>query len=337
MGGQDCRRCSGLIVSYQFHRAAEAVASWNRALGAAFPMRLSLWRQQTESDPNFRPEDARLLEVGGQAVGGVLTKRLRALDSDCEGHRSWGWVAALWVEPEHRRQGFGSQLLHWAEAYLQSAGCQRIGLGGSFQHFFPGLPVGQPALLPFFSGHGYRIEEEPCHDLITGLDPDTVVCGEDARRTLADRSYRASLGTEGDRDRFLDFMGDAFPGRWRYEQALTLEQGGRMEEQLLLHTSMGEIVGFVHLHFPGESVIRPSLFWATLLEEPTGGIGPLGIHPIRQRQGLGELLVSVALGELARRGIRVCVVDWTNLMAFYGRWGFRPWKSYRRASKELKG
>lgn len=43
----------GRIVPYQFPRAAEAVASWNRALGAAFPMRLSLWRQRMEGDPNF--------------------------------------------------------------------------------------------------------------------------------------------------------------------------------------------------------------------------------------------------------------------------------------------
>jgi len=56
--------------------------------------------------------------VEGEVVGGVFTKRLRALDPDCEGYRSWGWIATLWVEPEHRWRGLGSQLLRWAETYL---------------------------------------------------------------------------------------------------------------------------------------------------------------------------------------------------------------------------
>lgn len=38
------------------------------------------------------------------------------------------WIAALWVEPEHRRQGIGAALVHKAAAFAFNTGASRVHL-----------------------------------------------------------------------------------------------------------------------------------------------------------------------------------------------------------------
>lgn len=51
------------------------------------------------------------------------------------------------------------------------------------------------------------------------------------------------------------------------------------------------------------------------------GLGPLAVHPRRQRSGVGAALVSAALAQLRARGARGCVV--LGDPGYYGRHGFR--------------
>jgi len=37
-------------------------------------------------------------------------------------------------------------------------------------------------------------------------------------------------------------------------------------------------------------------------------------------------LLRGALGTLKARGVRLTVIDWTGLLGFYGKLGFKPWK-----------
>jgi predicted N-acetyltransferase YhbS len=52
-------------------------------------------------------------------------------------------------------------------------------------------------------------------------------------------------------------------------------------------------------------------------------------------EGLGRKLMHASLYELAQTGARECVIDWTTLVDFYARFGFQPFRSYRRARKPL--
>jgi hypothetical protein len=45
--------------------------------------------------------------------------------------------------------------------------------------------------------------------------------------------------------------------------------------------------------------------------------------------------VALAADQLRRVGARRGVIDWTDLLDFYGRLGFEPWLSYVPAHKTL--
>jgi predicted N-acetyltransferase YhbS len=66
-----------------------------------------------------------------------------------------------------------------------------------------------------------------------------------------------------------------------------------------------------------------------------GGLGPIGVDEGRRGLGLGLALLRACIEELAGRGVGLMAIDWTDLAAFYGKMGFKIWKTYRMASKEL--
>jgi hypothetical protein len=45
--------------------------------------------------------------------------------------------------------------------------------------------------------------------------------------------------------------------------------------------------------------------------------------------------VKAAANELIGRGVTDIVIDWTQLVAFYEKLGFTPWKQYQSMTKQL--
>lgn len=90
----------------------------------------------------------------------------------------------------------------------------------------------------------------------------------------------------------------------------TLRRAGALSLSLVA-TDEGELVGHV-------------AFSPVLIDGQTGGwygLGPLSVHPNRQRQGIGQSLVARGLGELRDRGAAGCVVF--GEPGYYRRFGFR--------------
>ena len=66
-----------------------------------------------------------------------------------------------------------------------------------------------------------------------------------------------------------------------------------------------------------------------------GGIGPLGIDRAIRGKHFGIDLVKAAANELIGRGVTDIVIDWTQLIAFYEKLGFTPWKQYQSMAKTI--
>ena len=94
---------------------------------------------------------------------GILNKTIVATCmAGYEGHR--GWINYLAVSPQHRRQGFATQIMRAAEKRLKAAGCPKINLQ---------VRTTNTAVIKFYEGIGYssdnvigmgkRLEADPPH------------------------------------------------------------------------------------------------------------------------------------------------------------------------------
>jgi ribosomal protein S18 acetylase RimI-like enzyme len=80
---------------------------------------------------------------------GVLDERVVAtVLGGYDGHR--GWIYHLVVHPEHRRTGFGRELMQTAERHLRALACPKINLQ---------VRTDNGAVVAFYESLGYTIEE----------------------------------------------------------------------------------------------------------------------------------------------------------------------------------
>jgi ribosomal protein S18 acetylase RimI-like enzyme len=327
------------------------VSLWNRRLGAAFPLdeRLLLQQLRMERGPSLclgafdaaaGPGD-RLVGPDQRLVGIALAKLARrpGPEGGAGGEAPEGFLSFIVVDEAASRRGLGSRLLGLAESWLVERGARRLRLGGDRYHFFPGLPLdGSPAsaaLGAFLDARGFETGPEAIEeDLIADLSALDL-------RTLALRSplvggYRFRLYEESLREATEAFLRREFPGRWYFDTLDALGAGMRgIDLALLQEEATGGIVGFSRIYDGGSPVLGPGIYWRGLMGGSPGALGPIGVAESARGRGLGLALLRLCMEELAGRGVRTMVIDWTSLGEFYAKMGFAPWKAYRYRSKKL--
>ncbi|MBI5035698.1 MAG: GNAT family N-acetyltransferase [Chloroflexi bacterium] len=259
----------------------------------------------------------------GQPVGFVLASTLP--NNPTVSPPQLGWIDALAVLPSAQKQNIGSELLAAAEDWLRAQGCSRFRLGGSLKPFIPGLPV-ELNDEDFFRKRGYggdKVDWDFASDL-----------GNYVRRTHPERSEAKSQDEShvtirpaqpGDESTILEFFKREFPGRWQFEFQEFLNEQGRITDYHLLITN--RVDGFARLTF--EDSERPiERFYMQRLPKPWGQLGPIGVSKDTRGKGFGGALLDAALYRLHEQGIRGCVIDWTSLAEFYGKFGFKPYRKY---------
>ena len=318
---------------YHPSQAPEAIALWNRALGGRFPMTGRLWQQNVDADPNYAPGDGLLArDADGALAGLVLTRLFRRFDdpanADMERVRGLGWIAALAVAPEYRGQGLGGRLLRLAEERLRREGATHVRPGGSVGHFLPGPPDDDPRALRFWERHGYRPERQ-VHDLRRSLRDWTP-----PPPALRDDPYRIGPARAGQEGAILAFLAREFPGRWRYDVAHAFARGVPAGDIVVLEEPAGSVEGFLVSWHAESPLLGSAISWYPALGARYGGCGPLGIAARLRGRGLGLALVAEGVSSLHRRGVEECVIDWTTLVDFYGRLGFKVSTSYWRCAEK---
>jgi GNAT superfamily N-acetyltransferase len=263
---------------------------------------------------------------GGKPAGFVLASTVK--DDPQASPPELGWVDAIAVLPEYQRQGIGAALLDWAEGWLVGQGCTYWMVGGNVRPFTPGVPstIGSEG---FFHKRGYVSPPDYARawDVARGLRD--YVSPPTARRDLA---YEVRPAAPGDEDALLDFLKREFPGRWRYEFEEFLRGGERLSDYMILWTDRG-VDGFCLLTF--EDSVRPlDRFFPWTLARPWGQLGSIGVSEGRRGLGLGAVLLDAGLRRLRDAGVDGCVIDWTGLLDFYGKFGFTPYREYIILAKQ---
>lgn len=295
----------------------ETIATiWNDACGNALSITPRFVEYNTHPPTGVIPA-GKLAIVNNQPVGFVLAS---ALPNDPPtSPPQVGWIDALAVLGNHQKHGIGTELLTWAEDWLRAQGCTRFRLGGSLHPFTPGYPT-ELGNADFFLKRGYV--ERPGNAHVW-----------DVARDLADYAHAAYSITAllrparpGDETALADFFAREFPGRWRYEFQEFLRERGRLSDYVLLCTERG-IDGFARLTF--EHSERPlDRFYMHRLPRPWGQLGPIGVSQDVRGKGYGGALLDAGLRYLREQGVRGCVIDWTDLVDFYGKFGFKPYREY---------
>lgn len=316
-------------VPYRPEMAPDLLAVWHSATGDRYPIMPGLWAANTQGDPSFRAEDLLVATRSGRIAGFALTKRFREAAVTCERYLPVGYLALMAVAPEFQRQGMGTRLVAAAEARLRADGAEKVVLGGSFHHFLPGVPSEWPAAVAFFRARGYAMGKEVCdvrRDLSAGEPLPDVSATLAARPRVALRPYGA-----GEQDPLMKFLLANFPGRWPRDVGRFLDRGGDIRQIMGLFVD-GVPRGFAHLHPPGS---EGALRWAGI-DPRISALGPIGVGKVVQGHGLGLALLVAGLEQLRKWGATDTVIDWTDLLAFYARCGFRPFRCYTLGEKGLR-
>jgi GNAT superfamily N-acetyltransferase len=314
------------IRAFRSRDSAALVALWREVFGATWPLPPArAERLLTEGEPGTSRE--LLLAWEGQRPVGFTI-----VDHDPQqaaGERS-GDLAALGVVPDARRRGIGALLHKAALATLAGRGVRTVQLGGGAPRFWPGVPTSLPDALAFFAAQGWEYSEQS-HDMTQPL-ADYVTPPAVYRRAAAE-AVEVSLATPERLAELFVFVEREFP-EWApdYRRIAGL---GDTNDLLLAIDQHGRIVGALVLYTPRSHPSRSDVLWTTLLGERCGALGVVGVADAAQRRGIGSLLVGRGTELLRERGATNCLIGWTWALEFYGRLGYRLWRTYQMSWRTL--
>ena len=328
-----------------------AVEIWNDATGNVLPTTERFLKYNFTEDAGV-VRAGRLALASGRPVGFVVGSAHPgappAMRTDVA-----GWIEAIAVSSSYQRQGIGRTLLRWAEGWVasrKSGGDEqpasttiggedpelteglamggRIRVGGGLRPFVPG-PLADAAVEAFFQACGYGYERE-----LYSWDVARSLSDYEPPR-LRDVEAAARPGQPGQEKLLLDFLASEFPERWHWQAERFLEEGGRISDFMLLWTEEG-VQGSCHLTFEdsGNPIDR---FYPYELPRPWAQLGSIGVSAHLRGQGMGLYLLDAGLRRLHNSGINGCVIDWTTLLDFYAKCGFRPYRKWAMFWRSLGG
>lgn len=269
-----------------------------------------------------------LAMVDGEIVGAVFVRSEDSgTDNSVERSIATGWIELLVVHSLYRGQGIGTLLLEWAEGWLSVQGCQQVQLGGSLRPFFPGLPEELDSVT-FFQQHGYQ-EYNRVWDLAANLatyqSPESLRAIDGVVRPLQPSDVT-----------LLDtFLAREFPGRWHTTlQWARQNPTQRLADYMILWTERG-IDGFCRLTF-ADSPTPIERYYPYSLPRPWGQLGTVGVAADQRGHGFGLAIVDAGLRRLHNNGVNGCIIDWTTIVDFYGKFGFQKHREYVQLSRPLE-
>lgn len=306
-----------MTISIRPYRASDfdtLYALWGATLGDSWPLTPAYLRYMVSGYARYKEGDHFVAEQDGQVVGFVATQN--------DGKA--GGIPFLIVSPDMQRQGIGRQLNTAAIEHLRRHGIDTISLAhGGGDYFWPGVPLNPPGAVDFFKACGWTLPDT-CYDMTQDLATYQTPAGVLERAARLSIDIRLCSSSE-EAAAVVAFEQRVFPFWAQYFQ---MNANPAHFDSILAAWDGKTVVGALLLDVADIDGLNPGGVWHVILGDHMGSIGAVGVDEARQGHGIGLALVATASEILQKRGVRQCVIGWTDLLGFYGRLGYREWRAY---------
>jgi mycothiol synthase len=278
----------------------DAVLSlWGRCL-TTDPVTAELFREKILLERDFDPDWCLVAaEEGGRVLGFIYAPATG----------NTGFVNVIFVDPDHRGKGIGSELLRRALQAHRGGGRKRVLVSGGPRYFFPGIDIeAYGRATDFFRRNGFvelnRDSVAMGRSLVGYRIPDQVL--EAARRL-----EREGIDVEHLGPRYIMglrlFLRGHFPA-WEEVARETLERHPRELDLFVIAVRGGrEVVGYCQCASDG------------LLEH----FGPFGVREDMRGRGVGAVMFHRCLQGIQAKGCKNVWFAWGGgrNYSFYTRYG----------------
>jgi predicted N-acetyltransferase YhbS len=257
-----------------------------------------------------------VLEMDGEVQGGIIIKTWNR--TVIPKYNKMAWITFLFVAPAYRNRGFGRQLMEQAKQVLSTKGYTTLQVGKDMNNLFCGIA-------DVFGSNGFfdalgAINQGKLYDLHHHVTPTSFI---DYRNVT---QYTMKVCTQDDASAVQAFFHRVFPGRWEEE----------FEEYKRTHTDLSgfvifykddRVVAFCRVNDPEQS--QP--MYNALFTQPFDrliGVGPLGVDPDYRGLSLGYDVTAFGINTAIERGASDIIIDWTEHVDLYRKFGFEIWHVY---------
>lgn len=299
---------------------------WNNEFGFIFPISLELFNRNTYLTNGFLEEYSYVVLEDDSPIGFIINKYWPTTNEDGL-YESTGWISLIYVLKQYRKKGIGTKLIELSLEAFKSLNIKKIYLGKDYQNFFPGLPKDLKEHLEWFRKRGF-VDLYETNDLIN-LNASTNLI-------LKDSPFEYKICAKDLLPNLIEFMKKNFPGRWLKELNDYIKYGGDGSEFVICADSSNTIYGFCRIgkyNTPIEKIAF-SLTWRNRFDK-LGGIGPLGVDSNFRKQNIAYNMIVYGINFLKENCCECLIIDWTNLLSFYRKFGFEIWKTYIYIEKNL--
>jgi predicted N-acetyltransferase YhbS len=288
---------------------------WEATLGETWPLTAAYLKRMLIGVPRYQEGDYLVAEDNGQVVGFAATQ--------VHSSGKEAGIALLMVKPDYQRQGIGTKLHTAAMERIGTKHVQVVNLAHSgADPFWPGVPLEPAGGIDFFKACGWKfpdINYDLTRDLRDYQTPPGVL------KRVAEQGIQIRPTTADQAPAVVEFERRAFPF-WAEFFEMT-EDDGRYSD--IVAAWDGErVVGSLLIEKPNLDALNPGGLWHRILGQDMGGLGAVGVDESYQGRGIGLAMVARGSEMLSERGVSQCVIGWTDLTDFYGKLGYRVWRSY---------
>jgi beta-N-acetylhexosaminidase len=233
-------------------------------------------------------------------------------------------IVCIMVDDQCQRKGIGTHLVTEATKQLHPKGIKRLSLGsGGCSYFWPGVPSNLDLAISFFKKLGWNYSEKSV-DMTIELPGYKTPSG--VLEKVGRLGFTLEFSSKNQAEEVLEFEKNNFPEWYKYFVSAVAEN--RFNDILLALSPRNRVLGSL-------LVDRNKKVWDRLLGNSVGALGALGVSNDFRGKGIGLSLAAKGTEVLRDSNVKVCYLGWTWLIDWYGSLGYKVWREYQMATRDV--